>query len=167
VGKGRGLDFNNAIANNVIGGWEMNAIITLQTGLPYTPTLNSSVSNAGGSRPDRLKSGDLDNPTIDRWFDTSFSTSDAAWGVPEQFTFGNAGRDILRGPGRVNFDYSLFKNFPINEKFRMQFRAEFFNLFNTPQFSLPAASIGSPSAGVISGIVGNPRQIQFGLRLSF
>ncbi len=167
VGKGRGLDFNNAIANNVIGGWEMNAIVTLQTGLPHTPTLQSSVSNAGGSRPDRLKSGKIDNPTIDHWFDTSFNESGAAWGVPEIFTFGNAGRNILRGPGRVNFDYSLFKNIPVGEAARLQFRAEFFNLFNTPQFGLPADAIGSPSAGVIGSTVGNPRQVQFGLRLSF
>jgi hypothetical protein len=167
IGKGQAVDFNNAVLNNVIGGWKTNGIFTWQSGLPYTPTLNSSVSNAGGSRPDLLRDATLDNPDRARWFDTSFKTADAAWGEPAQFTFGNAGRNILRGPGRVNVDFSLFKDIPITERFNLQFRAEMFNIFNTPQFGLPNSAIGNPSAGVITSIVGNPRQIQMGLRLAF
>ena len=139
------------------------------SGLPFTPVLATSVSNAGASRPDRYKSGAIDNPTIAKWFDTSFGTaaSGAAWGAPTIYTFGNGGRNILTGPGRVNFDYSLFKNFALTEKVKLQFRTEIFNLFNHAQFDLPNTSIGSPNAGIISGIVGTPRQIQFALRLSF
>ena len=92
---------------------------------------------------------------------------DACLGTPRQFTFGNSGRNVLRGPGRVNLDLSLFKAFPILERVQLQFRAEFFNLFNTPQFDLPFATIGSPGAGTVTSLVGNPRQIQFGLRLAF
>jgi hypothetical protein len=167
VGKGQRLDFHNGVANNVLGGWKMNMIFTAQTGLPFTPALATSVSNAGGSRPDRLKEGTIDNPTREKWFDTSFNTADAAWGIPAQFTFGNSSRNILYGPGRINVDYSLFKDVAITERTNIQFRAEFFNLLNTPQFDLPNASIGSSSAGIITGILGNPRQIQLGLRLSF
>lgn len=166
-GKGRKWSLQSPAANALLGGWDMNLISTLQTGLPYTPTLQTSVSNAGGSRPDRFKSGKIDNADPAMWFDTSFNASGAAWGVPAVFTFGNGGRNILYGPGRVNFDYSLFKDFSWSEKWRLQFRAEFFNLFNTPQFDLPDATIGSPNAGKITSIVGNPRQIQLGLRLSF
>jgi hypothetical protein len=167
IGKGQAVDFNNKVLNNVIGGWKTNGIFTWQGGLPFTPTLSSSVSNSGGSRPDLLQDAKLDNPDRARWFDTSFKTADAAWGEPAQFTFGNAGRNILRGPGRVNVDFSLFKDIPITERFNVQYRAEMFNLFNTPQFGLPNAAIGNPNAGTITSIVGNPRQIQMGLRLSF
>lgn len=168
-GKGRKFASSNTLADIIIGGWDTNLIMTLQSGLPFTPVLATSVSNAGGSRPDRYKSGAIDNPTIAKWYDTSFGTtaSGAAWGNPTIYTFGNGGRNILTGPGRVNFDFSVFKNFALTERFKLQFRTEFFNLFNHAQFDLPNTAIGSPSAGIISGIVGTPRQVQFALRLSF
>ena len=101
------------------------------------------------------------NPTIDRWFDT------AAFTTPAQFSYGNSGRNILFGPGRVNFDFSLFKEFRLVEAVKLQFRTEFFNLFNTPQFDLPNAAVGASNAGTITGIVGTPRQIQFGFKVVF
>ncbi len=170
VGKGRKLGANMGRAFDLIaGGWDMNMIGALQSGLPFTPVLNASVSNAGGSRPDRYKVGTIDNPTIAKWFDTSFGTaaSGAAWGAPAVFTFGNGARNPLYGPGRVNFDFSVFKNFALTEKFKLQFRTEMFNVFNHAQFDLPNTAIGSPNAGIITGIVGTPRQMQFALRLSF
>ena len=166
-GKGRKHSFGSGAANAILGGWDTNGILTLQTGLPFTPQLQTSVSNSGGSRPDRNGSGKLDNPDRALWFNTSFNTSGAVWSVPQQFTYGNGGRNILYGPGRVNFDWSLFKDFSPSESWRIQFRAEFFNLFNTPQFALPNPTIGNPSAGVITSTIGNNRQVQLGLRLSF
>jgi hypothetical protein len=73
----------------------------------------------------------------------------------------------LYGPGRVNFDLSLFKEFPIKEGWRLQFRAECFNLLNTAQFDLPNAAIGAGNAGTITSIVGTPRQIQLGAKVVF
>jgi outer membrane receptor protein involved in Fe transport len=167
-GKGRRHQFGNAVADVVLGGWDTNLIWTSQTGLPFTPVLQTSVSNAGGSRPDALRAPqEIENPGPSRWFDTSFNTADAAWGVPQQYTFGNAGRNTLAGPGRINFDWSIFKDFSWSERWKLQFRAEFFNLFNTPQFNQPNASIGNPGAGTINSIVGNPRQVQLGLRIAF
>ena len=168
-GKGRKFSTSSKLGDNLIGGWDMNMIMAVQSGLPFTPVLANSVSNAGGSRPDRYKSGAIDNPTVAKWFDTSFGTaaSGAAWGAPALFTFGNGGRNILSGPGRVNFDYSVFKNFALTEKLKLQFRTEMFNLFNHAQFDLPNTAIGNPNAGIITSIVGTPRQIQFALRLSF
>lgn len=168
-GSGRRFDSGSALVNAAFGGWDMNAIFTAQTGLPFTPVLANAVANAGGSRPDRFKEGTIGNKDPARWFDITLGTaaSGAAWGTPAQFTYGNAGRNILRGPGRVNLDYSLFKDFSPRESWKLQFRAEVFNLFNTPQFDLPNTSLGSPAAGTIAGIVGNPRQMQLGLRLSF
>ena len=167
IGRGRAVNLDSGVANALIGGWQTNLILTLQTGLPFTPTLRNSVSNSGGSRPDVLGDPAIDSPTPDLWFNTSLNEPGAVFGTPELFTFGNGGRNILTGPGRVNFDASLFKNFPITERASLQFRAEFFNLFNTPQFALPNSSIGNPNAGTITSTVGNERQIQFGLRLGF
>ena len=131
--------------------------------MPFTPTLNAATVNTGtGSRPNRIGDGGaLANPTVDRWFDTS------AFATPAAFTYGNAGRNILYGPGRVNFDFSLFKEFPIKEGLKLQFRAECFNVFNHPQFDLPNAAIGAGNAGTITSIVGTPRQIQFGAKIVF
>jgi hypothetical protein len=166
-GRGKHFSIENGVLNAIAGDWQTNTIFTWQTGLPFTPTLNTSVSNAGGSRPDRLKSGEIDNPTINKWFDTSLGTADAAWGVPAQFTYGNGGRNILRGPGRVNLDLSIFKNFKFTESKNLQFRVESFNLTNTPQFGLPNSAVGSPAAGTITSLVGNPRQVQLALRFAF
>ena len=144
------------------GGWQVNGINTFQTGLPFTPTLNAATINTGtGSRPDRIADGKLSDPTIDRWFDIS------AFTTPAVFTYGNAGRNILYGPGRVNFDFSAFKEFRIKTDLRTQLRIECFNLFNKAQFDLPNASIGASQAGMITGIVGTPRQIQLGAKFMF
>ena len=167
-GKGRKFAAGNNVINQVFGGWDANMIFVKQTGLPFTPVLNTSVSNAGGSRPDRFKSGLIDNPTIAKWFDTSLGASGtAAWGTPTQFTFGNGGRNVLYGPGRTNVDFSIFKNITFKEHYKVQFRTEMFNIFNHAQFDLPNTAVGGASAGIIAGIVGTPRQIQFALRFSF
>jgi hypothetical protein len=166
-GKGKHFNIENAFANGLFGNWQVNGIFTAQSGLPFTPVLATSVSNSGGSRPDRLKVGETSNQTINHWFDTSFNTPDAAWATPRQYTYGNGGRNILRGPHRTNLDFSVFKEFPIKERYRLQFRSEFFNIFNHPQFDLPNATIGNPAAGVISSTVGTPRDIQFSLRMTF
>jgi hypothetical protein len=166
-GKGRKYASSSGAVNAILGGWDTNAVFTMQTGLPFTPVLQTSVSNAGGSRPMRLGDARIDNPDRARWFNTSFNTPGAVWGVPQQFTFGNSGRNILTGPGRVNLDWSMFKDFLQSEKYHLQFRAEFFNLFNTPQFDLPNGVIGNPNAGVINSTIGANRQVQLGLRFSF
>lgn len=161
-GRGRRWLNRDGLAEYLLGGWQMNGINTFQTGLPFTPTLNAATVNTGtGSRPNRIGEGTLANPTVDRWFDT------AAFATPAQFTYGDSGRNILYGPGRVNFDFSLFKEFRLKEGLALQFRAEAFNLFNTPQFDLPNAAIGAGNAGTITAIVGTPRQIQFGAKVVF
>ena len=161
-GKGRRWLSGGGPVDLVLGGWQVNGINLFQTGLPFTPTANTSTLNTGtGSRPDRTGNGKLDNPTVDRWFDTS------AFRTPGQFLYGNSGRNILYGPGRVNMDFSIFKEFAIVEGLKLQFRTEFFNVFNHTQFDLPNAAIGAGNAGTITGIVGTPRQIQFGLKLVF
>jgi hypothetical protein len=166
-GRGRRFNLSNSFVNALFGGWQINGILTLQSGLPFTPTLATSVSNAGGSRPDRLTPGVLSDPALTHWFDTGLNAPGAAWATPLQYTYGNGGRNILRGAHRTNFDGSLFKETNIRERLQLQFRAEFFNAFNHPQFDLPNATIGSAAADVISSTVGSPRDIQLSLRLWF
>ena len=160
----------NGPARHIIGGWMMSPILTLQSGLPFTPSLVASVANTGTfSRPDRLSSGELDNPTADRWFDP------AAFATPRLYTFGNSGRNILTGPGTYQLDISFQKTvyFSENRNRNLQFRAEFFNLSNTPQLNNPDAAIGSPTVGRIlaagdrANFSRTSRQIQFGLKFYF
>jgi hypothetical protein len=168
-GKVLGRDARG-LAQKLIEGWTVSPIVTLQTGLPFTPTLVTPVANTGTfSRPDRIGSGKLARRTPDRWFDeTAFTT-------PALYTFGNSGRNILTGPGTYQVDVNFAKNTALGaDRSRvLQFRAEFFNLFNTPQFNNPVAAIGSPAVGRILS-AGDPanftrtsRQIQFGLKFYF
>lgn len=154
---------NKRLTGFFLGNWQTNGILQVQTGIPYTPTLAASTTNNGASsRPDSTgKGAALSNPTLQRRFDPGVFTT------PAPLTYGNAGRDILYGPGRTNFDVSLFKDFRFSEQGKIQFRTEAFNLFNHPQFGQPNATIGSNQAGVINSVVGNPRQLQVALRLSF
>jgi hypothetical protein len=117
--------------------------------------------------PNRIGSGKVSNPTAKQWFNTADFVS------PGQYTFGNSGRNILVGPGTKQVDASLFKDFPLSsaENRSLQFRAEIFNVLNTPQFNNPNASIGNAAAGTITA-AGQPalfqrtsREIQLALKL--
>ena len=151
--------------HTLLGGWRINGSAMVQTGLPFNLGLNNSANTngAGGSRPDRIGDGALpsDQRSLQRWFDAS------AFAQPANGLFGNAARNVLYGPGRVNVDASLFKDFTFTEQSKLQFRSEFFNVFNHPQFGQPNGTIFNPGVGQITSIVGNPRQIQLALRLLF
>lgn len=171
-GRGKRLLGGSSKAVDVlVGGWQLNNIATIQTGLPFTPVMQTSSLNTGtGTQfPNRIGSGELpsDQRTIDHWFDAS------AFVAPGQYTFGNSGRNILYGPGTKQVDVSLLKTFQIKEQSRLEFRAEAFNVTNTPQFNNPNASIGFSGVGKITS-AGNPqvyqrtsRQIQLALKLYF
>lgn len=162
-GKGRAM-LNSGPASWILGNWALGGITTVSSGLPFTLTLNFDNANTGTTNwPNRLTQGSLSNPTVDRWFDTS------AFTFPSPFTVGNAGRNILIGPGTVSTDASLQRHFalPFNERSRLEFRAEAFNFFNTPQLSVPGAALGTPAFGIISGTARSNRQMQLGLKLLF
>lgn len=163
-GKGKPwMSKTNALAEGVLGGWQVSGIFSRTAGLPFTVTTSGGITNAGGAdRPNRLSDGTLPagERTIDRWFDVS------AFQVQPNFTYGNSGRNILFGPWLTNVDFSLAKAFVIKERFRVQFRAESFNATNTPYFGLPGVNINTPGAGAITS-AGEPRRIQFGLKLLF
>jgi Carboxypeptidase regulatory-like domain len=151
--------FKDNAAKYIFGGWQMNGIVALRSGLPFTVSQNNTL-NSGESpaRPDRLSDGKLDNPTINKWFDPDAfrvvtclqpgsNTTEAGRALNQYMTqfchYGSAGQGILEGPGYKNFDFSLLKNFNFTERLRLQFRWEVFNLFNTPQFAVPNAGLSS------------------------
>ena len=152
------------------GGWQTLGILTFQSGRPFTVALlpdfdnsNTGISILGfgaNNRPNVVGDPHVSNPTPDQWFNT------AAF-VPAPFgSFGNAGRNILDGPSLSTINLSLVKNTRIREGVSLQFRAESFNLLNHPNFGLPDIFVGSPTFGHILS-AGDPRHIQFGLKLLF
>jgi hypothetical protein len=169
-GKGRKyMTAANPFLQGVFGGWQLNGITTAQTGAPFTPVLSTNVINSGPGgalRPDRISSGNLSSgQTINHWFDVSAFVAPGKAGTTA-YVFGNSGRNILQGPDYVDFDFSVFKRFPITEKISVEFRSEFFNIFNHPSFNLPNANVDTPQAGFITGARA-PRQIQFAMKLMF
>jgi len=168
-GRGRrwGSDWNKA-ADLFLGGWQLSGIHVLQGGLGLTATLaGSTVLNIGGER--RARPNVVGNPilsdsarTLQRWFNTD---AFAAFN-PSPQAFGNAGVGIIRGPGYRNFDFTLAKDFHVNERVRVQFRTELFNAFNRANFGPPNISRDSSGFGQILS-ASNARIIQFGLKLYF
>ena len=160
----------NGPLNHIVGGWQINGILSMYDGFPMRVTSPNTL-NCCTSYPDRLDDGRLPRgqQTLQRFFDVG------AFARPGPQMFGNAGRNILFGPGTKNLDFSIFKEFFFseNQERRLQFRAEFFNLTNTPQFNNPTTNIGSANAGRIRSAASTitlqriPRHIQFGLKLYF
>jgi hypothetical protein len=168
-GKGRKFLSNaNPVVRGIVGGWELTAILTLQTGNPFNITTSKDISNTGGSnRPFQLSDPTKGAPkSLQEWFNTSAFTNvnPAGAGV---YSYGNTHRDNVYGPGLENTDAGLFRNIRITERFRTQIRAEAFNALNHPSFSNPTSDANSPSFGQISSTVSTARQWQFAAKLLF
>lgn len=162
-----GSDWNRAL-DAILGGWQVNGITTFESGLPLSITTQNT-ANAGNSvlRPNNNgSSAELSGPIsgrLNRYFDTSVFSQPAA------FTFGNTGRTLpdVRAPGVRNLDFSLFKNFRVDEQRSFQFRTELFNAFNTPQFGFPNQNLNNIQFGLINSQANAPRQIQLALKFLF
>lgn len=167
-GKGKWIGSNwPGAVNHVLGGWQANAFSTLASGQPlsFSVGTNTSYSLGGNQHPDAtgIEANLGSGQTINKWFNT------AAFAHPASFTFGNLGRTFtgVRRDLTRNIDVSVFKSFRIVEKLRLEFRAEAFNLTNTPVFAAPNTNVDSSSFGVISSQNNTPRQIQLGLKLIY
>jgi hypothetical protein len=173
VGKGRKFLANsNALVNAAVGGWGVLGVTTIQSGFPlhFSTNTNNTNSLGGGQRPNVVAgcnssiSGSASS-RLNEWFNTACFTQPAA------FTFGDESRvdSNLRSAGIANWDFSAFKSFPISreDRVRLQFRAEFFNIFNRVQFNTPGQGLGSSNFGVVSGQQNSPRLVQLALRLNF
>jgi len=160
--------------HTVLGGWQVGGIYTLESGSPFTVNLTSDGANNGeptasqsniSERPNLVCNPNNGSKTPSQWFDTS------CFAAPLAFTYGNAGRDIVTGPGTNNFDATFQKNFAIRENVQLQFRADMFDFFNHPNFNQPnrfyQPSTAEPfTFGTITS-ANDPRVTQFSLRLAF
>jgi len=163
-GPGKRWLSSGGAAAYVFGGWQVQSILRLASGFPFTIT-STNVCQCGSFVPQRVNLvtagnlGQLDNPTVDHWFDPT------AYTVPALGTQGNAGRNTVRGPGTQLVNLSLSKRFPISRA-RVEFRAEIFNLLNHDNFGTPDGNISNATAGVIT-TADDGRATQFGLRFAW
>jgi hypothetical protein len=150
--------------------WQLAGILTLQSGRPFTAAVlpDIDISNTGratlgfgfNDRPNLVGDPDIADPSADQWFNT------AAFVMPAFGTFGNAGRNILEGPGYANVNLGVIKHVPLGARARLQLRAEAFNLLNRVNYDLPDHFLGSPTFGRILSAQ-PPRRCQFGARILF
>jgi hypothetical protein len=161
---GRGERFLSSMKgplNAILGGWETSGILTLASGLPYSVVFTSSIQGWPSNRANIVGNPAVSNPSLSEWFNP------AAFAVPQPFTYGDSAPYSLFGPSFSDWNTAIFKQFSLTERYRLQFRAEFFNALNHPNFGNPNSNISVPSrVGTITS-AGSPRDIQLGLRLSF
>jgi hypothetical protein len=175
--------FNNSsgLARVLLHGWQITGIVNLQSGIPFAVTDSRDIGFAGigaGVRSDLagnpfLPTNRSRNDLVAEYFETT------AFKQPADGTFGSAGRNLIRGPGLFNVDSSVIKDFRLQERLTLQFRAEFFNLFNQVNFDNPVGNLNAASIdqngrivnpgdfGRITSVSNNPRLIQFALKLNF
>jgi len=166
------LPFRNAALAN----WRVGTLITVQSGLPFTPELAvNSLNNGGFQLPNRVGNGSLpaSQQSYLQWFNTSLNPSDPnrAFQIPQLYQYGDSGFDILRGPRLANTDLSLARDFPLRESLRQALRLgtriEVFNLLNQVNFALPNRILGTESSGVISHTATSARQVQVVVKLDW
>ncbi len=166
-GKGKQfLGSASRAADLLLGGWQTSGIITIANGLPYSlsfdPTLPGWQSGyATNMRPDKVGDPTVSNPSRAHWFNPS------AYAPSAPYTFGNSAPYSLSGPHFFNWDMGAFKTFPITERFKLTFRSDLMNVLNHPNFNNPNNDISQPNAGQVTWVSGNPRVVQFSLRLAF
>ncbi len=174
-GHGKHYLSGGGVAAKVLGGWQLSGLASAMSGRPVNITIDRSATdlldgNSRDQRPDLLPGMSLYSAprTINNWFNP------AAFATPAVDTWGNLGRNIGRGPGYYEIDTALEKQIPLNEKLKLEFRAEAFNLLNHPIFGDPDSDVSDSSFGVITSQlntgatgIGSSRRLQFMLRLEF
>jgi hypothetical protein len=160
----------SGIAKALAANWSFRGITSYYSGMPFSPSIgDQSFLNSPDmtSRPELIGNPSVSNQSANQWFNT------AAYGTPPQYTFGNAGRNSLRGPSYFEADWSLSKNFKIRERTGVEFRWEVFNVINRQNLALPNTQVDSSAGGLIQDIqicstCGNGmRNIQFGAHITF
>ena len=160
----------NKFAKVLLGGWQTSGLWAFETGRPVNlvvPFDNANVGARGNFQRPNL----VGNPFPEGWTSTygpaGLYFDPTAFAVPAQYTYGNLGRNRIRGPSFQNMDMSLFKNFALTERIRLQFRSEFFNALNLVSFGQPGGSITTPAFGRITATAAPQRSIQLGLKLYY
>jgi outer membrane receptor protein involved in Fe transport len=169
-GKGQKFAPSNGVLNALIGNWNLNGVLSFNSGTPFDVGTAKDIANTGnynygnGYGYERLNL--VGNPypankTPAEWINP------AAFQLPAQYTFGDLGRDSLRSDWNKNLDLSVFRQFPITERFRLEFRFEMFNATNTPVWAVPVTNHDAPNFGAVTSTANTARQLQFGLKLYY
>jgi len=167
IGMGKQWLNKGGVASYLLGDWSANTLAVLRSGQPFNLDVSGDVANIDNqigwfnyARPNQVGNPHVSHPTANEYFNP------AAFAVPVN-SFGNTGQNSLRSAPVYDVDFSLFKKFRFGEAGSLEFRAEAFNLFNIQCLGVPGSDIGTTDAGVVSSVVENPRQFQFGLKLAF
>ena len=169
-GKGGKLSSSSSVVNALIGGWNLNGVLSLNSGTAFDVGSGKDIAETGNynygngygyERANLVGSKYPANKGPVEWINV------AAFQTPAFGTFGNLGRNSLRSDWNKNLDLSVFRQFPITERFRLEFRFEMFNATNTPVWAIPVSSLESPNFGAVTHTANIPRQLQFALKLYF
>lgn len=166
---GRGKRWGSDVSkwmDYIVGGWQINAIYSLQGGTPFSITASGTPNTA---RADLVGKVHVNPGNLQNYVDASAFTAPAKNAAGTYIAPGTAGRDIVRGPGFSNIDFALFKNFPVTERIKGQFRVQAYNLTNTPHFSNPSdTNLNDGKIGQINSVLTNSwRQVELALRFTF
>lgn len=165
VGHGRSFSTGNKTLDYVLGNWDFSGVLNIYSGVPFdVTTSNGDISNTGNvtERANLVLANPYPaNQTPAEWINP------AAFAAPASYTFGNLGRNTLRTDATKNLDFSIIRRFPFKERYTVEFRADSFNLTNTPIFSQPQSTLGNSNFGVITSTRNDPRELQFALKLLF
>ena len=145
----------------MLGGWLVSGILSARTGRPFTVTQSNNNVGAGATGLPNLTGDPNGAQTVEQWFNP------AAYTRVTSGTFGNAGRNTLRGPGWLSVDMSLQRRIDLNNRLNATLRWDAFNLFNRANLGLPDSNIVNATAGVISNLAGDPRVMQLSIRIGF
>jgi len=173
IGKGQWLFGNwSGARQTILGGWQMNVIVKARTGLPVNVVQDGRKTGLEGLRPNVVGNPNFDRSerTLHKYFNTdAFCIPAPSNDCPDLGPggFGNAGRNVVRGPGYINADYSLFKDFAVKETMKLQLRFEFFNLTNTPHFNNPGGDLSDKTSFGQIRSAGKQRVVQFAGKFLF
>ena len=169
-GKGGRLSSSSSVVNALIGGWNLNGVLSLNSGTAFDVGSGKDIAETGNynygngygyERANLVGSQYPGSKGPAEWINV------ASFQTPALGTFGNLGRNSLRSDWNKNLDLSLFRQFPFTERFRLEFRFEMFNATNTPVWAIPVSSLEAPNFGAVTHTANVPRQLQFGLKLYF
>ena len=166
IGTGKRFSTGNSVANYILGNWQLNSVLTAHSGLPFTPIVSSDIANTGNTGNyetlDLVGNPHLSKRTANEWFNT------AAYTTPAIYTYGTTGRNSLRANGFWQLDASVFRQFPIGEGRRFEFRAEAFNVLNNVVLGYPGNDINNATTfGTVNSTENTARQLQLGAKFIF
>ncbi len=173
IGQGKRFSTGNHVVDYGVGNWQINGILLIRSGQPYTVVYNQDQANTGNVFGERANLvGDPNSGTCPNGFkvgSTQCAFNTSAFAVPDLYTYGTTGRDQFRTSPYWNLDISVFRKFPLwSENRRLEFRAEAFNLFNTLIYGQPGWFLNDPSSfGKVTSAANAARQLQFGAKIIF